>query len=531
MADWEGPSLDRLVGRADTLAGSWAARARLSTTLGQERAILRLFGVHGLDASGQPLAGQVVDRYMGSGRRRLASGIALPFAMALLEYDLGPQELALDVASGAIDLGMEAELLLESDRRATAEQEAGRLAEAAIDRIDANRTARRELIALIGDTPRPWVGGSLSETAVDAALREAAALVGASADLVRVRVPVGRELADRLQSAGVELGSKQARAISDPTPIGSQRGLAQLREALDEAAAERRGYVRLTTASPALSAPEQAVVAAFERVDIVEADPVGEIVEQGVDPDRAIADHTFAHWLVQRSGAQLLVGAGPLVVAPDLARGFPSDPATRCGRALAMQLLAVMLARRSGLADEQVIVDSLPSWIWDEPNPTVQAIAAVAVRRAALPGHHLAFREPEQAGHETSVLWPLVLAASLPFATIGESRAVGSALVLRRYSAEMRDRVLAGHGSARASAEVAAATEPPALRGAARDHVQAIVRAAETTLQRLADQGWTAVLGEPFGRSDRTRLGADAVVERSESFDPFDRGVGVTAGR
>jgi len=183
---------------------------------------------------------------MGSGRRRLASGIALPFAMALLEYDLGPQELALDVASGAIDLGMEAELLLESDRRATAEQEAGRLAEAAIDRIDANRTARRELIALIGDTPRPWVGGSLSETAVDAALREAAALVGASADLVRVRVPVGRELADRLQSAGVELGSKQARAISDPTPIGSQRGLAQLREALDEAAAERRGYVRVT---------------------------------------------------------------------------------------------------------------------------------------------------------------------------------------------------------------------------------------------------------------------------------------------
>ena len=237
MADWEGPSLDRLVGRADTLAGSWAARARLSTTLGQERAILRLFGVHGLDASGQPLAGQVVDRYMGSGRRRLASGIALPFAMALLEYDLGPQELALDVASGAIDLGMEAELLLESDRRATAEQEAGRLAEAAIDRIDANRTARRELIALIGDTPRPWVGGSLSETAVDAALREAAALVGASADLVRVRVPVGRELADRLQSAGVELGSKQARAISDPTPIGSQRGLAQH--------AERRHVTRL----------------------------------------------------------------------------------------------------------------------------------------------------------------------------------------------------------------------------------------------------------------------------------------------
>src|SRR5439155_16561953 len=134
----------------------------------------------------------------------------------------------------------------------------------------------------------------------------------------------------------VELSSRQIRTVSDPTPVGSQRGLAELREALDEAAAERRAYVRLATASPALSAPEQAVVAAFERVDIVEADPVGEIVEQGVDPDRAIADHAFAHWLLQRAGVQLLVGAGPLVVAPDLVRGFPSDTATRSGRALAM---------------------------------------------------------------------------------------------------------------------------------------------------------------------------------------------------
>src|SRR5438874_774018 len=129
-------------------------------------------------------------------------------------------------------------------------------------------------------------------------------------------------------------------------------------------------------------------------------------------------------------------------------------------------------------------------------------MATVAVRRAALPGHHLAFREPEQAGHDTSVTWPLVLAAALPFAAIGDRREVGSALVLRRHSPEMRDRVLAGHGSARVAAEVAKATDQPVLRGAARDHVEGIVRAAEITLQRLADQGWTAVLGEPLGRSD-----------------------------
>ena len=54
----------------------------------------------------------------------LGAGITLPFAMGLLEYDLDPQQLALDVASGAVDLALEAALLLEPDRRTVAEAEA-----------------------------------------------------------------------------------------------------------------------------------------------------------------------------------------------------------------------------------------------------------------------------------------------------------------------------------------------------------------------------------------------------------------------
>ena len=51
---------DRLLGLADTLAGSWGARARATTSAGQERAVLRLFGVSGLDRAGRWLitAGQ-----------------------------------------------------------------------------------------------------------------------------------------------------------------------------------------------------------------------------------------------------------------------------------------------------------------------------------------------------------------------------------------------------------------------------------------------------------------------------------------
>ena len=135
----------------------------------------------------------------------------------------------------------------------------------------------------------------------------------------------------------------------DPAPTGSQRALARLRDAVDQAAARRRAYVRLATVSPSLGAPEGAVVAAFERMDLIGSDAMSEIVGGAIEPDRALSDHAFAHRLAERAGTAILIGSGPLVVAPDLSSGFPSDPSTRAGRALALQILGVLLARGDGL--------------------------------------------------------------------------------------------------------------------------------------------------------------------------------------
>ena len=78
MTTTDGPfgPLDRLLERAETLAGAWGARARASTTVGQERAMLRLFGVSGLDRSGRPLAGAAVDRWLSSAHDGLGGGLA-----------------------------------------------------------------------------------------------------------------------------------------------------------------------------------------------------------------------------------------------------------------------------------------------------------------------------------------------------------------------------------------------------------------------------------------------------------------------
>jgi beta-lysine 5,6-aminomutase alpha subunit len=523
-ADW-GP-LDRLVARAEALAGAWGARARASTTIGQERAILRLFGVSGLDATGRPLAGATIDRWLSGDPRGLGAGIALPFAMALLEYDLEPQQLAMDISSGAIDLALEAELLRERDRRAIAEIEARRLAAAAIERIDAQRTVRRETIDMLGEATRPWLGVTLREPDVDAALEEATSLIGAGIDLIRIEVPIGRELADRLTDAGLEVPGWQPRDgapratdpdLSEPAPTGSQRALTHLRRVADRAAARRRAYVRLATVVPALGAPEGAVVAAFERIDLIASDAMAEIVADAVEPDRALADHAFAHRFAKRAGTTILVGSGPLVVAPDLTAGVPSDPTTRAGRALALQLLGLKLAGGDGLAAEQVIVGALPPWLTDEPAPGARAIAEVAVRRALFPNHPLGFVEPPT-GSDRSVLWPYVQAAAAVHA--GDI-----ALVLR--AADFRpDDALAAARAARAaslvSADVALATRPGALSGVALDHARGMVAAALTTLERLGDGGWRTVAGDPPGGIRARATTREAVAERTESFDPFE---------
>lgn len=297
-------------------------------------------------------------------------------------------------------------------------------------------------------------------------------------------------------------------------PSGSQRGLALLRAVLDEAAAERRAYVRLATVTTAFAAPEQAVVAAFERVDVAEADPIGEIVEGRVDPDRALADHAFAHRLHRRAGTDVLVGAGPLAVGPELAAGVPADTSTRAGRAFALQAVGVALARQDGVRDDRLLVGALPTWMTGDADAAVRAAAQVTLRRAAFPGLGLAFLEPPLSARAAAE-WPYALATSL--AAGGEAR-----LIVRRL--EQVDAPAAAwttRAAAGAAGAMAASFDLGSIRGAALEHAERTLDAAVEALQRLADSGWVAVVGPAMGNGDRDRGGGDAVVERSEPFDPF----------
>lgn len=506
--------LERLTADAARLAAALGRRAVRATSHGRERAILRLLGVEGLDRDGRPLAAAAVDRYLGGRPDRLGAGIALPFALGVVEYDVTAQQLALDVAAGLVDLGEEAELLGDPERRAVAEAALAEMESAASARIDANRTARSELTDMLGEVAGPWIGMTIAQaTAADAAL-EARTAVRDGADLLRVEVPVGGELATRLGDVGREIARwappREAHAARagierDTAPAGSQRGISLLREALDRSAVERGGYIRLATAPTALAGPEGAAVAALERVDILELDPVAEIVGVGVHPDRALVDLVAAGSLAARAGVSLHLGTGPVVVGPELVAGLPADPATRAGRGLALQLLAAAMLRDAGVPADRLLVGALPIWILGERDGVVRAAAEVALRATALADHPLAFAE---SGGLEPGRWPASVHVLLP-----PDR---TALVIPRVplmSFAMTATTI--RAAVAAAVDLAGATTPTYIDGVGLEHARACARAAIDTLDRLAADGWNDLLG--FGAADGGSIGGDSVAERTGS--------------
>jgi hypothetical protein len=178
-----------------------------------------------------------------------------------------------------------------------------------------------------------------------------------------------------------------------------------------------------------------------------------------------------------------------------------------------MQLVSVALARHQGLPAEQILVGALPSWIPDERDPAVQAIAQVALRRVLFRDHALVFDEP--AVSAASEGWPFVFAASVPGSE-------PTALVLRRAEPGRVAQVgEATRAASRVGRDVSIALGERTLHGPALEHARAAVEAARILLEGLADEGWRAVIGSPVDGSERARHGWDTVVERSEEFDPF----------
>ena len=484
---------------ADDLADRLARAAGSRTSLACQHAMLRAIGVSGLAPNGRPLAHEVLRRFAADDRRLLRTGVALPFALAAHEYDLEPQELATEVTDGHVDLAGEAALLRERSRSGPARLLLEAWLDAADDRLEANRVARAELASLFGEPASLCVAAEARPFDAREAAADAASLVEAGADLVRVRVPRDGELRDDLGATASEDEWPVGRDA--PPPAGSQRGLALLRGALDEAGARNGRYARLAARRVGLAAPELAVVAGFERIDTVFVDPMDAIVDVGVDPDRAFTDHAIADALLLRSGARLALGAGPLVGGGG--SPSPADLALASGRALALQALSRSFALRNGFPADRVDLGAIPAFAIGR-DTSLGALVEISLRTMLFPGHRLVV--DDQAVEACGPVLPALLATWMAAgAPIGMVVLPGSVRPIAQRHDGLR-------GAVRASLALSDAHAIGPLRGAASEGAAAVLAAALETLRQVDRSGLAAAVGrdgwlgaeglEPVGPGD-----------------------------
>ncbi len=158
------------------------------------------------------------------------------------------------------------------------------------------------------------------------------------------------------------------------------------------------------------------------------------------------------------------------------------------------------------------MVGALPDWLVDEPGAPVHAATEVALRRALLPGHPLAFLEPPLAA-DAATTWNALVAAILPDAGDVD-------LVLRQATDTPGPAAATTRAAAAVASSLRRVRTAPALEGEALDHAARVVAAAAGTLALLGDSGWRSLVDQPLG-VEAGGLGADAVAERTEAFDPL----------
>ena len=313
--------------------------------------MLRMFGVTGLDRSGRPLAAEVVDRYVSRPARPARRRGRPPVRR-------GPPRVR-DDAAGArprhrVRCGRPGSRGRGPARQRAARRRRGhgpraRHLGARADRRQPDRPAR----AARGHRRRGQAvgrGARWHRRASVLGTREAIALAasgrrrhpGQRPGHPRARRPAPRRGRRRpVLAAATGSGQRgvETETAAEPAPAGSQRGLAELRQAVDG------GGRRAASLRPAGDGGAATRRARAGRRRRVRADRHRRRRRRRRDRRRERRPGPGARRPCLRPpahrpfGRTALVGPGPLVVGPDLSRGVPSDATTRAGRALALQLV------------------------------------------------------------------------------------------------------------------------------------------------------------------------------------------------
>jgi len=318
-------------GLASAIAANVQNFVESYTTVAVERTLCRLMGIDDIDDNQVPLPNIIVDELREKGV--LNQGALFYIANAIVNTSLSPQEIAVKVSQGTLDITRIP--IAEKERIDTVLKP---IIQESILKIKERKERRESYLETLGEGPKPYLyvivaTGNIYEDVVQA---EAAARQGA--DIIAVIRTTGQSLLDYVPFGATTEGFGGT--------FATQENFRIMRSALDKVGEELGRYIRLCNYCSGLCMPEIAVMGALEGLDVMLNDALYGILFRDINMQRTLVDQYFSRVINGFAGVIINTGEDNYLTT--------ADAFEEAHTVLASDFINEQLALLAGIPQEQM---------------------------------------------------------------------------------------------------------------------------------------------------------------------------------
>ncbi len=285
--------IDRLKALARQVAEQVQEMIADYSTVSVERAVLRLYGVDGVDGDGTPLVNRLVELLQA--KKCLADGVSRHFAAAMLHSGGDARTTAEQLVSGVIEFAVSGRFSPEEIW--AKEQELALSAVAALDATRQRKAEKRQRYPL---GPQPWKYVIVATGNIYEDRTQARAVARSGADIIAVIRSTAQSLLDYIPYGATTEGFGGT--------FATQENFRIMRAALDEECAATGRHLRLVNYASGLCMAEIAACAALEDLDMLLNDSMYGILFRDINIKRTFIDQHFSRLICGR--AKIIINTG-----------------------------------------------------------------------------------------------------------------------------------------------------------------------------------------------------------------------------
>jgi len=326
-------SIDKCHDLAKLIAKDTLALIHPNTTIGIERAVLRLLGVEGAtkDELQIPLVNVLTDALHEKGY--LQNGTSFYLLYLNHYFNSLPSEWIEKLHRKELTLPDINEKELSDYQKSAIE-----IGEQTIASIKAQSSKRELIIKTHGERPTPWLYVIVATGNIYDDIQQAEMAVRHGADIIAVIRSTAQSLLDYIPEEATTGGIAGT--------FANQQNFRLMRHKLDELGIELGRYIRLTNYASGLCMAEMAALGAKERLDMMLSDSMYGILFRDINMLRTFTDQHFARRLQAAAGIIINTGEDNYLTT--------SEQYEEMHTVLASQFINRQFAHLSGLSDSQI---------------------------------------------------------------------------------------------------------------------------------------------------------------------------------